>query len=174
MEHLKDQDKLENYFFGSREVAMPNLGCWLKEQEGQEEVEEEGLEKEPEAGGRKSEERKQGRLCQNIEDQEQVQRIMADVIKKRQEKSRVRETLNLSTDADSSTDAIGGWTKNTPKPAYLNITASCRYITASLKQARKISKKNFFCAAIFDNFQTKMFKYETTSFHFFSPRILNL
>ena len=62
LEHLKDQDKLENYFFGSREVAMPNLGCWLKEQEGEEEVEEEGLEKEPEAGGRKSEERKQRRL----------------------------------------------------------------------------------------------------------------
>ena len=30
-------------------------------------------------------------------------------------KSRIRETLNLSTDADSSTDAIGGWTKNTLK-----------------------------------------------------------
>ena len=34
-------------------------------------------------------------------------------------------------------------------------------------------KKNN-CAAIFDNFQTKMFKYETTSFHYFSPRIPNL
>ena len=32
------------------------------------------------------------------------------------QKSRIWETLNLSTDADSSTDAIGGWTKNTPKP----------------------------------------------------------
>ena len=32
------------------------------------------------------------------------------------EKSRIRETKHLSTDADSSTDAIGGWTKNTPKP----------------------------------------------------------
>ena len=32
----------------------------------------------------------------------------------------------------------------------------------------KISKKtNFFCAAILDNFQTKMFKSETTSFHYF-------
>ena len=30
-------------------------------------------------------------------------------------KSRIRETKHLSTDADSSTDAIGGWTKNTPK-----------------------------------------------------------
>ena len=28
-------------------------------------------------------------------------------------KSRIRETKDLSTDADSSTDAIGGWTKNT-------------------------------------------------------------
>ena len=25
---------------------------------------------------------------------------------------------HLSTDADSSTDAIGGWTKNTPKPDF--------------------------------------------------------
>ena len=34
------------------------------------------------------------------------------------EKSRIRETKHLSTDADSSTDAIGGWTKNTPKPNF--------------------------------------------------------
>ena len=33
-------------------------------------------------------------------------------------KSRIRETKHLSTDADSSTDAIGGWTKNTPKPMF--------------------------------------------------------
>ena len=31
-------------------------------------------------------------------------------------------------------------------------------------------KKTFFCAAIFDNFQTKMFKSETTSFPYFSPK----
>ena len=30
-------------------------------------------------------------------------------------KSRIRATKHLSTDADNSTDAIGGWTKNTPK-----------------------------------------------------------
>ena len=29
-----------------------------------------------------------------------------------QQKSRIRETKHLSTGADSSTDAIGGWTKN--------------------------------------------------------------
>ena len=34
-------------------------------------------------------------------------------------KSRIRETKHLLTDADSSTDAIGGWTKNTPKPDFL-------------------------------------------------------
>ena len=28
-----------------------------------------------------------------------------------QEKSRIRETKHLSTDADCSTDAIGGWTR---------------------------------------------------------------
>ena len=33
-------------------------------------------------------------------------------------KSRIRETKHLSTDADSSTDAIGGWTQNTPKPDF--------------------------------------------------------
>ena len=49
-------------------------------------------------------------------------------------KPRIRETKHLSTDADSSTDAIGGWTK------------------------AKSAKKNFFCAAILDHFQTKMFK----------------
>ena len=52
-----------------------------------------------------------------------------------QEKSRIRETKHLSTDADSSTDAIGGWTK-----------------------AKSATKKTFFCAAILDHFHTKMFK----------------
>ena len=31
-------------------------------------------------------------------------------------KSHIRKTLNLSTDADSSTDTTVGWTKNTQKP----------------------------------------------------------
>ena len=44
------------------------------------------------------------------------------LLPKGQQKSRIRETKHLSTDADSSTDAIGGWTKNTPKPA-LKISA---------------------------------------------------
>ena len=33
-------------------------------------------------------------------------------------KSRIRETKHLSTDADSNTDTILGWTKNTPKPDF--------------------------------------------------------
>ena len=33
-------------------------------------------------------------------------------------KFRIRETKHLSTDADSSTDAIGGRTKNTQKPDF--------------------------------------------------------
>ena len=37
---------------------------------------------------------------------------------KKEEKSRIRETKHPSTDADSSTNAIGGWTKNTPKPNF--------------------------------------------------------
>ena len=40
----------------------------------------------------------------------------------------------------------------------------------------KISQKKnyFFCLAIVDHFQTKMFKSETTYFHYFPPRIPNL
>ena len=53
----------------------------------------------------------------------------------RLKKSRIRETKHLSTDADSSTDAIGGWTK--------------------AKSAKKIT---FFCTEILDHFQTKIFK----------------
>ena len=34
------------------------------------------------------------------------------------QKSRMRETKHLSTKADSSTDAIRGWTKSTPKPDF--------------------------------------------------------
>ena len=37
---------------------------------------------------------------------------------KQKKKSRIRETKHLSTDADSSTDAIGGWTENTKKPIF--------------------------------------------------------
>ena len=37
---------------------------------------------------------------------------------KQTKKSRIRETKHLSTDADRSTDAIGGWTKNTPRPDF--------------------------------------------------------
>ena len=40
------------------------------------------------------------------------------IFSRHQKKSRIRETKHLSTDADSSTDAIGGWTKNTPKPDF--------------------------------------------------------
>ena len=39
---------------------------------------------------------------------------------------------------------------------------------------KKISKKTFFAAAILDHFWAKMLKSETTSFHYFSPRIANL
>ena len=35
-----------------------------------------------------------------------------------QKKPGIRETKHLSTDADSSTDTIEGWTKNTPKPDF--------------------------------------------------------
>ena len=35
------------------------------------------------------------------------------------EKHRIRETKDLSTDADSSTDTTVGWTKNTQKPEFI-------------------------------------------------------
>ena len=40
------------------------------------------------------------------------------IVKNINKKSRIRETKHLSTDADSSTDAIGWWTKNTQKPNF--------------------------------------------------------
>ena len=61
-----------------------------------------------------------------------LKHVMEKVFNK---KSRIRETKHLSTDADSSTDAIGGWTN-----------------------AKSAKKKKKFCAAILDHFQTKMFK----------------
>ena len=36
----------------------------------------------------------------------------------KKEKSRIRETKHLSTDADSSIDTTVGWTKNTQKPIF--------------------------------------------------------
>ena len=35
-------------------------------------------------------------------------------------KSRIQETKHLLTDADSSTNAIGRWTKNTQKPDFFD------------------------------------------------------
>ena len=129
-------------------------------------------------------------------------------------KSRIRETKHLSTNADSSTDAIGGWTKaksakktqhflarrfwTTSKQKcsnvrpLLSITFSQEFwiyknighptlgsggkkIVKGYLKSEKMREKNFFfCAAILDNFQTKMFISETTSFNYFSPRIPNL
>ena len=39
--------------------------------------------------------------------------------------------------------------------------------TKNRRRPKKVKKKTFFCAAILGNFQTKMFIYETTSFHDF-------
>jgi hypothetical protein len=49
------------------------------------------------------------------------------------EKSRIQETKHLPTDADSSTDAIGGWTKNTPKP---NLKKKKKKIKNAITQKR--------------------------------------
>ena len=41
-----------------------------------------------------------------------------DVLETTLLKSRIQDTKHISTNADSSTDAIGGWTKNTQKPDF--------------------------------------------------------
>ena len=120
----------------------------------------------------------------------------------REQKSRIRETKHLSTDADSSTNTTVGWTKNSQKPNFFEkpkkspktkktqkrpeICQNLRYtlrpevshpsgiVVFNMFCTAKSAKKNFFCAAILDHFQTKMFKSETTSFRYFSPRIPNL
>ena len=66
-------------------------------------------------------------------------------------KSRIRETTNLSTDADSSTDT---------KKSLL------------IKAKFPFKKKN--CAAILHPLWAKVFKSEATSFHYFSSRILQI
>ena len=58
-----------------------------------------------------------------------VLRLIYTINKK---KYRIRETNYLSTDADSSTDTMVVWTKNTPKPIFL--------ITGKNHSKRKNSK----------------------------------
>ena len=55
-----------------------------------------------------------------------------------QKKSCIRETKHLSTDADSSTDAIGRWTKNTPKPDFFWKTG--KVIKKNAKKYRNMPK----------------------------------
>ena len=49
--------------------------------------------------------------------------------------SRIRETKHLSTDADSSTDAIGGWTKDTQTP---NFFEKMEKITKNTKTQKRL------------------------------------
>ena len=100
-----------------------------------------------------------------------------------------------------SASVVFGWTKNTQKPNLFekrkkssktqklkNVQRYAKISNTSFHQrslihqeawfppcfVRKNHKnKTFFCAAIIENFQTKIFKSEITSFHYFSPRILN-
>ena len=43
-------------------------------------------------------------------------------------------------------------------------------VSTMFSKAKSAKKNIFFCLAILDHFQTKMFKSETTSFHYFSPK----
>ena len=100
------------------------------------------------------------------------------------EKSRIRETKHLSTDADSSTDTTVGWTKNTQKPDFFEKQKKSSK-TQKLKKVQRYAnisdrpfdqrslihreawfppcfvrqnqqqKKTFFCAAILDHFLMK-------------------
>ena len=101
--------------------------------------------------------------------------------------------------SNPSGSMVSGWTKNTPKPDFLEKRKKSSK-TQKLKNIQRYAKisntpcdqrslinpevwflpcfvrqnqpknKILYCAAILDNFQTKMFKYETTSFHYFSPK----
>ena len=81
--------------------------------------------------------------------------------------------------SNPSGSVVSGQTKNTQKPDFFENGKNYPKCIGKrgfhhVLQGKISKKKNFFCAAIFDNFQTKMFKSETTSLHYFSPRILNL
>ena len=54
--------------------------------------------------------------------------------------SRIRETKHLSTDADNSTDAIGGWSKNTQKPD----NPSGSVVSTMFCDAKSAKKNTFF------------------------------
>ena len=118
------------------------------------------------------------------------------------QKSRIRETQNLSTDADISTDATVGWTENTQKNKQKIITEKMIQNRKTLKRLEvcqnqlntlqpevsnpsgsivctifckaKSAKNKLFCATILDHIPTKMFDSETTSFQHFFPWIPNL
>ena len=55
------------------------------------------------------------------------------------EKSRIRETKHLSTDADSSTDTTVGWTKNTQNPNFFEKRKKSSK-TQKLKKSRNMPK----------------------------------
>ena len=60
----------------------------------------------------------------------------------------------------------------TLRPEVFNPSGSV--VSTIFCKAKSAKKTFFFCAAILDHFETKMFQSETTSFHYFSPRIPNL
>ena len=56
-------------------------------------------------------------------------------------KSRIQETKHLSTDADSSTNTIGGWSKNPPKPNFFEIRKKSPK-TQKLRNVQKYDKNS--------------------------------
>ena len=80
-----------------------------------------------------------------------------------EEKSRIWETSNLSTDADSCTDTTVGWTKNTQKPKK-NTNGTNYSKPKNSKTSRDIQKLAWFPPCFVRQNQQE----------FFSPRIPNL
>ena len=81
-------------------------------------------------------------------------------------KPRIQETKHLSTDADSSTDAIGGWTENTQKPNFLEKRKksaktqklrdpSGSVVSTMFCKAKSAKKTNFFLRGNFRQLSNK-------------------
>ena len=100
----------------------------------------------------------------------------------------------VSNPSGSVNSTMFSWTNNTPKPDFFekrkksSKTHKLAKISDTLFNQRSLThweawfppcfvrqnqqkKTIFFCGAILDNFQTKIFKSETTSLHYFSLRI---
>ena len=89
-------------------------------------------------------------------------------------KSRIRETKNLSTDMESSNDNKKLLLSRTKLAQAGQEGGKIRPGRGGREEGKICPKTNFFCEAISHPLFEKVLKSETTSFHYFSPRIPNL